>query len=733
VDDGSLVALAATDAFARGAPAPLAIAPDGAVLFARSKPREASADLYQLDAAGKLTVLAQAQALLATAGPPGDGRGLPPAGSAAEGQRGSIDGAPDGITAIDMSADGARILVPLAGRAFVIERATAAVRELDLGPHRDPALSPDGKRVAFVRDGDLWVATIGEAQPTRVAQHPSGVAYGIADDAAAVFGRRRGHAWAPDSLALVFERSDARGIDPLYVGDPRHPERAPVAVARARVGRPIAKVDLGIVSIRGGAPRWATWDLARYPYVAHMIWPARGPLTAIVVGRTQTQLAVLAIDTATGATRQVLTERDPAWLNVPPDALTWLADGSGFLWQTESHGSRSLDHHGADGALIRAVVTADVGLRRVVGLSADGRDVVIEAAADAREQHVWRVPLAGGAPVPLTRDGGLHHAWSEHDVVVIRSEARAGGQRTVVVRGSTAPVALPSLAEHPALPSTKLDSVTLDDHTLPVALTRPRAFDPKVRYPVLVLLDGALGQTPVVDAIDRYALDQWYADAGFVVVRVDSRGTADRGRDWQRAISGDVLTLPMTDQLGALKQLGARYPELDLARVGVVGSGVAGGLAAIGAMIHPDAFAAAVAIAPITEWTLVEAAFGERVMKTPADNAEGYRRASAVTYAEQAGRPLLLIHDPADPTVPFAHTVALIDALSAAGKPVELATLPARGPLDLTLARVHRTLAFLRGHLGPPIRPAVMPAARSEEDEEREEEARERAAAKAKP
>jgi dipeptidyl-peptidase 4 len=719
VDEPALIALTATAGFERGAPVPLAITPDGAVIFRRSKPRERSADLYQLDPTGKVTLLAQAAALL------GGAAGQAGAGQAAAGQ------AADGIDTIEVSDDGARILVPLAGRLFVIERATPAPRELAIGAHRDPALSPDGKRVAFVRDGDLWLQAIGEPQPTRLTQHPADRVYATPDADAADFGRRRGYEWSPDSQAIVFQRSDTRAMDTRYAEDAAHPEQAPVARKVAHPGRPIAVVDLGIVSIRGGAPRWVTWELARYPYLARVSWPASGPLTAIVVGRAQTQLAVLAIDPATGATRPLVVEKDPAWVELARDPLTWLPDGSGFLWATESHGSWALDLHAPDGALVRAIATADLGLRRVVGLAAEGRDVILEAAADPREQHVWRVPLAGGAPVALTKDGGVHRAWSGHGVLVIRSDRRAGGRTTIVVRSDGTRVELPALAEHPAAPATTFETVTIEDHAQHVAITRPRAFDAKVRYPVLLRVDGEPTHQPVRDALDDYALDQWYADAGFIVVRSDARGTPDRGRDWQRAISGDLLSLPMNDQIGALKQLGAPHPELDLHRVGIVGAGFGGSLAALGVMIHPDVFAAGAALAPITDWSRVGAALGERYMKSPIENPDGYRRASATTYAEQLTRPLLLVHGVADAPITFDHTLALLEALGAAGKRVELSTLPSDGDPLHDRARALLVLGFLRDHLGPPVRPAVMPTARTEEEEEEEERERERSHAKA--
>ncbi|HEX3476051.1 MAG TPA: DPP IV N-terminal domain-containing protein [Kofleriaceae bacterium] len=729
IDEAALAALQTTERFELGTPAPLAITPDGAVLFRRSKPRNRVADLYQLDASGKITQLANAAALVAA--PPPAPPGAPGRGAAAEPPAPPELGA--GIDVISVSDDGARVLIPLAGRLFLLERSTGVVRELAIGPYRDAQLSPDGKRVAFVRGGDLWVLAVGEPQPVRIAQHPAADKlaaddardYATPDPAARAFGRDRGYWWSPDSQAIAFERCDARAVEPRYVADPRHPEQPPAMTRIPRPGTPIAAVDLGLVSVRGGAPRWVSWDREHYPYLAQAIWPARGPLTLVVVGRTQTIAAVVTVDPATTASRQVLVDKDPAWVNVLPDGLAWLPDGSGFLWMTEASGAWSVEHHAADGGHVRTVLTADVGARRIAGISPDGHDAVIEGASDAREQQVWRVPLAGGAPVALTSGGGVHTARAAHGIVAISSLLRAGGRATTVIRADGSRTPLPSVADHPAAPpTTQFETLLLHDHAQLAALTRPHAFDPKLRYPVVLRIGGAPDTRSVVDALDTYLLDQWYADQGFIVVRSDGRGTPGPERSWQRAIAGDVLTVPMTDQIDALKRLAAHHPELDLGRVGALGGEIGGYLAAMAVLLHPDVFAAAVAVSPITDWSLVDAATAERYLKAPAFNAEGYRRTTAAVYADHLTRPLLLLPAVPGSRIATAHAFQLIDALSAAGKHAEIATWPDRADAAHRIAATRLVLDFFRQRLGPPVRPRVMPAARTDDDDEDEERER---------
>ena len=200
-------------------------------------------------------------------------------------------------------------------------------------------------------------------------------------------------------------------------------------------------------------------------------------------------------------------------------------------------------------------------------------------------------------------------------------------------------------------------------------------------------------------------MDQWYADAGFVVVRSDNRGTPNRGRAWERAILKDLITVPLEDQIGALKALGARNPEMDLSRVGVTGWSFGGYFSALAVLLRPDVFKAGVAGAPVTDWSLYDTAYTERYMKTPQSNPEGYKATSALTHAHKLSRPLLIIHGITDDNVHFAHTLAFIEALYVAGKRAELITLSATHMVPdpkLNLAREQVQVDFFRDHLGPP-------------------------------
>src|SRR5262249_51806169 len=131
---------------------------------------------------------------------------------------------------------------------------------------------------------------------------------------------------------------------------------------------------------------------------------------------------------------------------------------------------------------------------------------------------------------------------------------------------------LPSVAERPTLvPTTKIETVDVGGRTQYVAITRPRNFDATRRYPVLLKVYGGPHALTVIDALDGYVMDQFSADAGFIVLHTDGRGTPNRGRAWERATLRDLIAIPMQDQIAGLQAIGARHPELDLSRVGISG------------------------------------------------------------------------------------------------------------------------------------------------------------------
>jgi dipeptidyl-peptidase-4 len=190
---------------------------------------------------------------------------------------------------------------------------------------------------------------------------------------------------------------------------------------------------------------------------------------------------------------------------------------------------------------------------------------------------------------------------------------------------------------------------------------------------------GGPGAQRVLKSSAVFLQPQWFAEQGFAVVVADGRGTHGRGAAWERAIAGDFATHVLEDQVTALNAAASAFTELDLTRVGILGWSFGGYLSALAVLRRPDVFHAAVAGAPVTDWTLYDTHYTERYLGDPSATPDTYARSSLLDDPERAvaagTRPLLFVHGLADDNVLVAHTLRLSSALLAAGYPHSMVPL----------------------------------------------------------
>jgi len=679
---------AVTRNFTHGRPQRPLPTPDGkAVLFLRSPARSPQLSLYQFDvASGETKELLTPATLVAGWGAGGEEQLSPEEKARRERMR--VTGR--GFTSFALSDDGATLLLPLGGRVFLVDRATLKAEALpDGAPILDPRLSPDGTKVAYVRDRDLYVYDRAARRERRLTTSAHAlVTNGLAEFVAQEeMGRMEGFWWAPDGKALAFEEADARPVETLHLGDALHPERAPVATPYPRAGGANAKVRLGVIAVDKKAPKaaitWIGWDAARLPYLCSVRWDEGAPLTLVVMSRDQRDLELLVSD-GKGTTRRLLAEHDDAWLNLDQSAPRWVGKtGKELLWSTERGGGWALELRGADGALVRALTAPADGYRAIVDVDAEARRLRFAGGPEPTEQHLYDVSLdGGGAPARLTDGAAVHAAviGRDHRTAVVRTTTLDALARSAVftLDGKGGPPRavgeLPQVAEAAPFP-VRAELVRVGAPQYRAALVRPRTFAAGKRYPVVVDVYGGPHHLHVTRDLHRMLGRQWLADHGFIVVAIDGRGTPFRDRAWERHIRGDFART-LDDQVEALVELGRRYPELDLGCVGVYGWSFGGWLSALAALKRPDVFHVAVSGAPVVDWRDYDTFYTERYLGLPDKNGDGYKASSLLSFAGGLRRPLALIHGTSDDNVFFFHTLKLADALLRAGRPVEILALP---------------------------------------------------------
>lgn len=627
-----------------------------------------------------------------------------------------------GVVAYDWDDEGRFILAPVEGDLWLWTRADGSLRRLTETPEDevDARVSPKGGFVSFVRGDNLWIAPSGGGEAKALTRDGTEVRSWATPEfiAQEEMDRQTGYWWSPDETRIALTRVDLSGVDVVERFDVNAAGAVIVPQRYPRTGRPNARVELFVAGLDGGAP--VAVDLGPDPdiYLARVVWSRNGRTLYVQrQSRDQKRLDLLAVDPATGASRVLLTETSPHWVELTDDFRP-LKDGS-FLWSSERSGWKHLYLHGPDGRRIRQVTRGDWPVDAVQGIDeargvvlfTANRDTPVERrlyeASWRRAQAPRALTGAGGWwTVKVAGRGGAFVGTYEDPTTPPRTGLyRADGERVRWIEEN------PLDADHPFAPyrdrlqAPRYGTLKAADGTdLWWSMRTPPGFDPARKYPVIVRVYGGPGSAQVRKVWYDPA-DQLYLQSGFILFSLDNRGTPNRSTAFKTAIDRRLGQLEVDDQIAGARWLAAQ-PFVDPARIGVTGWSY-GGYMALMLLTAPDTpFAAGVSGAPPTDWTLYDTHYTERYMGKPSENPTGYA-ASEVTARLGRLKPgsLLLIHGMADDNVTFDNATRVMANLQGRGVAFETMVYPGlRHRAGWTQAHLaHRTAAtldFFRRKLG---------------------------------
>ncbi|WP_150239358.1 S9 family peptidase [Nocardiopsis quinghaiensis] len=710
---------ARTQRFTIGVPRAFEISPDGRrVAFLRGRDGVDTATclwIHEAEGSGTATVLADPRTLGA------DDEDLPPEERT---RRERLRESGGGIVSYTVDDAFTRAVFTLSGRLFYVDLVgdDTAPRELPAAtPVVDPRISPAGDRVAYVSGGAVRVIDVSGAEPDhgdRAVVEPDGpdVTWGLAELVAAEeMGRYRGFWWAPDGSALAAARVDESDVNTWHVSDPGRPGQEPTALRYPPAGGTNADVRLAVfpVGSAGGRraperpePVWVEWDREALPYLATVGWTTGPDGTPTLVftaqSRDQRTLDLFSADPATGLVARVRTEADDVWVELMPGVPAHTGSGE-LVWIGREPGGERRVYVGD-----RPVSPADVYVRGVVGVDGDRVLYSGSPAGSPADVSLWLVELDTGLSAPVEVPGhgcaasadagahsGLRSGRLRGDTLVVQHRSMEfAGVRTMVLRGADTETRrscseIESLAEAPDLPEPRVEFWRAGERRIPAALVLPSWYHgDQSPLPVLVAPYGGPHAQRVLNARGAYLTAQWYADQGFAVLIADGRGTPGIGVEWEQSVHLDLAGPVLEDQVAALRDAAERFDCLDLSRVGIHGWSFGGYLSALAVLRRPDVFHAAVAGAPVIDWTLYDTHYTERYLGTPEGEPDAYERSSLLAEAAKLERSLMMIHGLADDNVAFAHTQRMSSALMAAGRPHTV--LPLSGvthsPSDPTVA-----------------------------------------------
>ncbi len=473
---------------------------------------------------------------------------------------------------------------------------------------------------------------------------------------------------------------------------------------------------LGVVPSRGGSTRWLDLsgdDAGDDEYLARVHWLSDGRVVAEVENREQSRLRLLAFNPKTGARSELLREESDVWINL--HASFRALDDGGFLWASERSGFLHLYLYDGDGTLIRQLTSGEWPVDGIAGLDQERGTVYFTAGREhPTEKHLYSVPLAGGEATRLTEAAGTHGVRLDHGFTrFIDAFSSPEQPPTITLRNLADGSAIRSLPvpEDPRLetldlpPPELVELDTRDGVRLHGAIYRPPERFGAGPFPTLVSVYGGPHAQRVTRSwgltVDMRA--QLLASRGYLVFKLDNRGSARRGLAFEGALRHDMGNVEIQDQVDGVRWL-ANQGLADSHRVGIYGWSYGGYMAAMALARAPETFRLGIAGAPVTHWDGYDTHYTERYMGTPAGNPEGYTRSSVIDHVDAIVGDLMIVHGLIDENVHFRHAARLINALIRARKPYELLLFPDERHMPRRLEdRVYmedQMLGFIRANLG---------------------------------
>jgi dipeptidyl-peptidase-4 len=648
---------------------------------------------------------------------------------------------PLAVEAFEFSADESRLLLHTDSRRvwrrntrgdyWVLDVATRALRKLggDAAPSTlmFAKFPPDGSRVAYVRENNLYVQDLRRMRVTVLTSDGSGTRINGTSDWVneEELDIRDGYRWSPDGQAIAFWQFDTSGVRQLHlINNTESIYPRITSFPYPKVGETNSATRLGVVAANGGKVRWLRIPGdPRQHYLPHLEWTPNGAqLLLQQFNRLQTTNLVMAARPRTGVARVVLKETHAAWLeNVNP--FRWVAQTTGFVWLSERDGWRHAYLAGADGKGFSRITTGDFDVIDIEAVDDAGGWLYYAASpTNATQRYLYRTRLTGGPAERLSP--AAQPGWHTYD---LSPDAR-WAVHTYSTFTTPPVVELISLPNHPvvrvladnrklreklaALKQPATEFLKLDiggGVSLHAWCMKPPELDPSRKHPLLIHVYGEPAGQTVKDVWGgSRGLWHWMlAQQGFIVASVDNRGApAPRGRDWRRSVHRQIGILAAHDQAAAVRAMLTLWPDADAARVGVWGWSGGGSMSLNAILRYPDVYSTAIAVAPNANQLLDDTIYQERYMGLPGDNAAGYRDGSPLTHARHLRGNLLVVHGTGDANGHYQGTEALVNELIATNKPFTILPYPNRSHSisegTNTVRHFHETLTrYLREHLLP--------------------------------
>lgn len=609
---------------------------------------------------------------------------------------------PEGIDSYSFSKDEKMLLLATNSNPIYRHSFTADFYSYDVASKKltrvsdkkiqEPSFSPDGKKVAYVYDNNIYITDLasGNERPVTKDGKKNAIINGICDWVyEEEFSFVKAYEWnaAGDKIAYIrFDETEVPEFSMDVYGKSLYPTQEVFKYPKA--GEKNSIVSLHIYDVNTNTDKEI--KLGNYTdfYIPRIKWTNDAQTLSVqVLNRHQNNLDLIFVDANSGSAKVVLNETDKAYVDIT-DNLTFLDDNS-FIWTSEKDGFNHIYLYNKAGKLVNQVTKGKWEVTAYYGYDKKTKTVFYQSTENGSvNRDVYRIGVNGKNKVRLTAQTGTNDATFSPDFsYFIDAYSSASQPDTYTLNSSKDGKQVKEIANNNLLKD-RLTKYGLKDKEFTTITTekgnvlnawfiKPADFDANKKYPVLMYQYSGPGSQQVANKWHT-TNDYWYymlAQQGYIVACVDGRGTGFKGADFKKVTYKELGKYEVEDQIDAAKVI-AKYAYVDASRIGIWGWSYGGFMSSNCILKGADVFKMAIAVAPVTNWRFYDSVYTERYMQTPQENANGYDLNSPINFTKNLKGKFLLVHGTADDNVHVQNSMQMIESLVQANKQFDWAIYP---------------------------------------------------------
>ena len=554
-----------------------------------------------------------------------------------------------------------------------------------------PTFSPDGSKVAFVRDNNVFFVTLDTYKETQITTDGkynfiiNGSTDWVYEEE---FEFTQAFFWSPNGQNLAYYKFDESEVKEynMQIWSALYPEDYKYKYPKA--GEKNSIISIHNYSFANGKTITINTGTEKNNYIPRVKWTQNSDLLSIQrLNRKQNHFEVLHASISTGKVYTAYEEKNNTYVEITDD-LTYLKNGKSFLLTSEKDNYRHIYHYTLEGKLINAVTKGDWEVGDFLGAD-EQKNLIYFTSAEISplERYLYSIDFLGKSKTQLTLEKGTHEVTMSPGFSFYIDEFSTVEKPPVVAVYTSKGENITTITDNSRLNETikKYDFAkteffqykTSNNVAINASMLKPANFSETKKYPVFIFIYGGPGYQHVKNSWGTmdYPWFQTLAQKGYVVVTIDNRGTGGRGAAFKKSTQNQLGKLETEDLINAAKHLGS-LSYVDKNRIGVFGWSYGGYMSSLAMTVGADFFKMGIAVAPVTSWRFYDTIYTERFLGEPKDNPDGYDQNSPLSHVDKLKGAYLLVHGTGDDNVHVQNSLEMERVLINANKQFQVFYYP---------------------------------------------------------